>query len=118
MKIALVLASLIGIGGVGVGAYAAANDTYFVDGNELLRYCRTRDQTQAGLCGGFIIGVSDGTTANAGDAGTSFCEPVKATRGLLRDIVVKWLDAHPDDRARPAAESVTRALKEAFPCPK
>ena len=97
-------------------AIAATNTTFFVDGDELLRYSQSRSEIQRGLCNGIIIGVSDGATANAPDAGPGFCEPVKATRGMLQGLVVKWLERHATDRGRPAAELVTRALIDAFPC--
>jgi hypothetical protein len=97
-------------------AIAATNTTFFIDGDELLHYCQSRSEIRRGLCNGIIIGVSDGATANAPDDGTGFCHPVKTTRGMLQSLVVKWLEAHPADRPRPAAKLVMRAFIAAFPC--
>jgi hypothetical protein len=108
------LAALIAL--AGGPALAATNTTFFVDGDELLRYCHSGKEIQRALCNGIIVGVSDGATSNAPDAGTGFCQPVKTTRGMLQSLVVKWLESHPADRSRPAAELITRAFAEAFPC--
>ena len=108
------LAALVALAGGPL--LAATNTTFFVDGDELLRYCHSGREIQRGLCNGIIVGVSDGASSTAPEAGTGFCQPVKTTRGMLQSLVVKWLEAHPADRSRPAAELITRAFIEAFPC--
>src|SRR5438067_1262442 len=95
MKKWAILAALVSL--VGGTAVAATNTTFFVDGDELLRYCQSRNKIQVGMCNGFIVGVSDGSTSNSPDAGTGFCQPVKTTRGVLQSLVVKWLETHPAD---------------------
>ena len=114
MKTWAVLTALVTL--AGGTATAATNTTFFIDGDELLGYCHSRNQIQVGMCNGIIVGVSDGATSSAVDAGTGFCQPVTTTRGMLQSLVVKWLEAHPADRSRPAAELITRAFIEAFPC--
>jgi hypothetical protein len=115
-RIFLAFVVVVAVGGGAAVAMAATNTTFFVDGDELLRYCRSTRELQRGLCNGIIVGVSDGATSSAPDAGTGFCQPVKTTRGMLQTLVVKWLEAHPNDRSRPAAELITRAFIEVFPC--
>jgi len=114
MKTWAVLAALVPM--IGGAAAAATNTTFFMNGEDLLQYCQSRSKVEVGMCSAFIVGVSDGTTSNASYAGTGFCQPVRTTRGALQSLVVTWLAAHPADRPRPAAELITRAFVEAFPC--
>jgi hypothetical protein len=67
------------------GPVLAAND-----GNELLRWCLQPDGTFAnGYCLGYISGIDD-----ALEGGAAVCVPEEVTRGQVRDVVVRYLQAN------------------------
>jgi Rap1a immunity proteins len=81
------------------------------DGNELLRMCNDPNPTNSGFCLGYTNGVSDTLeTFNVA------CLSLGVTTGQVRDIVIKYLRDHPDQRHHNADFLATRALLVAFPC--
>jgi len=62
---------------------------------------------------GFVLGVHDSHEGRG-----EFCSPPKGTVGQIGAVVVKYLNAHPEQWSEPAHTLVLRALKEAFPCPR
>ena len=110
-----------------VGEWASA---YYFDGNELFRWCESwhrqmsfnqdrqtsfnQDWFDGGHCGGYIGGVVD-----AFDTARVFCVPQGETdvkSGQLVEVVKLYLRDHPEMRHLPAADLVTAAIKEKFPC--
>ncbi len=85
----------------------------WVNGNELKKYCSSNSY-ERGICLGFTSAVAN-IVANAG---WRACIPDGVTRGQLRDIMVKFLDDHPEALHLEAASLAARAYEEAFPCPK
>ena len=66
-----------------------------------------------GLCIGFIKGVSNTLSEQRlGD----ICPPDELTNEGLKDVVVTWLQKHPEFLASPAVGAVVSATTEAFPC--
>ena len=87
----------------------------WVNGNELKKYCSSNSY-ERGICLGFTSAVAN-IVANEPVAGWRACIPDGVTRGQLRDIMVKFLDDHPEELHLEAASLAARAYKEAFPCP-
>lgn len=101
----------------------AANDIY--TGNDLLKECRATEP-------GGVIGDGPSALANgAYDAGScmgymkaarflvrgeAICVPAEVTTGQFRDVVIKYVNDHPDQRHRQAVVLTTLATLEAFPC--
>lgn len=87
-------------------------------GNDLLTDCDgpAADEGDKSLCLGYILGVVDGAEGLgiALDLGKLNVPPA-VTAGQLRDIVVRYLTAHPELRHYSAAQLVYIAALEAFP---
>jgi hypothetical protein len=88
-------------------------------GNELLRDC-THDNVKASksFCLGFIAGTWSGALIEGSvyhPDKPNFVIPSEADLRQLRDIVVKFLNGHPEQRHLAAGVLVLLALKEAFP---
>ncbi len=69
-------------------------------GNEMLEMCRGGN-TEQGVCFGYIVGLSDGIAVlqmSLGKHWQPICKPRKVTSHQLRDVVVKYLDDHPEKR--------------------
>jgi endonuclease YncB( thermonuclease family) len=90
------------------------------DGNSLLSTC-TEDPTHAtyshGECLGYIEAVIQ-ILLNGGAVGDwRACLPGNGTIGQAKDVVLKSLRDHPEQRHFAAAGLIAAALHEAFPCP-
>ena len=113
MRAALVAA--VALAGLVAAGEAWAQDLRpFYDGNVLHQYCDAENLLDKQACVGFIAGISEATGGNY--AGYRACIPRTITTGQMRDVVVKLLQAHPEDRHLRAVELVARALADAWPC--
>lgn len=86
----------------------------FDSGNRLYEDCRASNYFNRGYCGGYVIGVVDAVERSG--SGPRICVPEGATKGQLADVVLKYLEDHPERRNRDAGELVPEALHAAFPC--
>ncbi len=86
---------------------------------------------QAGLCGGYVLGVQEGFIASSDLADmvskekgiTSVTKlywdvPADIASEQIVQIVVRYLELNPDMQTRPAVLSVINALRQAFPVAK
>jgi len=67
----------------------------------------------------YIAGVAQ-TLALNDDTETTMLSPCMGkgvTNEQITDVVVKWLDDHPETRDHPAPYLIMEALNKAFPCP-
>jgi hypothetical protein len=108
--------------GLAPGSRAQAFTAQELDdnGNNLLLWCKTGDITSPsanaksatllGLCDGYILGIADTL---------QFLElidrPEEASKQQAVDIVVKYLNDHPETRHKPAHYLVMMALGGAWP---
>jgi len=99
----------------------------FMDGNKLKagldnlqkinRQTATNDDVAIYVhASGYVIGVAD--TYKALGASLVVCLPRNATEGQVGDVVLKYLDDHPEERHHKAATLALTALTLAFPCSK
>ena len=90
----------------------------FQTGNTLLAKCKSEDSYNFGFCLGYIEGVNDAHDALAEGMGVSpVCWlPENVTAGQLEKVVIKHLEAHPEDLHLGASGLVLSALYKAFPC--
>ena len=83
---------------------------------------------QAGLCGGYVLGVQEGFLASSEladigskDKGTPSVTkiywdiPADMESEKIIQIVVRYLEINPDMQNKPAVLSVINALRQAFP---
>lgn len=88
----------------------------YYTGNQLYDECQIEEPM---LCVAYIIGVAD-TVQDAVSAGSLprfVCYNNRVTPQQLKDVVVRYLRAHPETRDRTAPSIIAVALREAFPCP-
>lgn len=110
--------------------------THVMSGNNILAICTLDDPTLAGACAGWVTGASEGfiagaalpfyatgTISTAAQANTAssqtlgFCLPTEVANGQLLDVLVLYLQGHPESRHMPARGLYLIAAQEAFPCP-
>lgn len=112
-------------------------------GNELLDDCREKSDLKAGICLGFVQGYTVGYDAGrrggamferfgdinyqllkdkgpeisaVSDRAAYYCVPSRVTNQQVIDVVLKYLEAHPETRHFEAGSIVASAIHEAFPC--
>jgi hypothetical protein len=85
--------------------------THLQTGNDLLHTCQSDDIFDRGVCGGFVTAASQ-VVQIAGRA--CFVEGMTLEQG--RDVVVHYLNSHPETRHEAAVSLASRALTRAFPC--
>jgi hypothetical protein len=107
---ALVLLSL-------VSASAHAQRVSTTTGNDLLESCESNDFKQA-FCLGYITGVTDldGADGSAFPERRRSCVAENVSNGQVRDVVVKYLKDHPEERHIQASILIVKAMAQAFPC--
>lgn len=110
-----VAVATVAIAVVSIGSPAIAQSQDGLTGNALLRtIC---DRQGESTCLAYIRGVAEGLKVSEGSgAARLFCLPVGGDYGQARDVVVKYLNDHPEQRHYPAAYLVSFALTQAFPC--
>jgi hypothetical protein len=89
-------------------------NTYANTGNRLLEHCLApKGSGLAFGCVSYVDGVAD---TLAGISALK-CVPGEVNVGQMRDVGVRYLQAHPETRHRPAAELLIAAFAEAWPYP-
>jgi hypothetical protein len=85
-------------------------------GNDLLRFCSSREPYQLNFCTGYIEGIRDGLMFAALRLKSEpfFVVPNEAKSDQLKDIVVKYLKDNPETRHKPAGLLIFLALERAF----
>ena len=89
------------------------------NGNHIYSECRSDVQAEEALCIGYIAGVAEVFLAFARDLPESqrpFCTAPGQTVGQLTDVVLKWLDEHPEKRHLNGSDVIALAMAGAFPC--
>ncbi len=91
----------------------------FDTGNRLYEDCRAANYFNRGYCGGYVTGIVD-TIESLQLRGVlpadALCIPDESTKGQLVDVVLKYLEKHPERRHLEAGSLVPEALNRAFPC--
>ena len=115
-RLSLLLATLAWL----VTGHVTSASAWWVEGHQLVEWCRSDDAGQKVLCIGYVLGVADvlDTFSTVGALGlTPVCiDQTGVSPGQLERIVMKYLDTHPEETHRPAMNLVTIALHDVFPC--
>ena len=85
--------------------------TAFETGNSLLKRLSGDPFVDRTFALAYIAGVADHA-----DVTREVCAQPGVQANQLKEIVLKYLKNHPENRHHPAAELVVNALKGAFPC--
>jgi hypothetical protein len=99
-------------------APASAEGTFmFENGATLLQKCENKAPEYALACTAYIVGVVDGIKKDIYlQRAPANCWPNRMEAKQVRDIVVKYLKAYPDQRSFPGSLLVSVALNDAFSC--
>lgn len=94
----------------------ASMPAHALDGKALQNLCQDKeDRMSEALCLGYVTGVTEAVTRVLQSSGV--CAPQGLTPANLKDAVAKYMQAHPQELEKPAANMVWSALVEAWPCP-
>lgn len=107
-----VVSLLFGV--IGFSAPAMAAKTY-VTGKELQRYCLSSLNTDYGYCAGFITGVADVMFIEDIGGKRSCHKPTVRSQELI-DLVLTYMEHHPEVYRNTARSIVVGALSQNFPC--
>jgi hypothetical protein len=99
---------------------------YFQTGNELYTLCNSESYYDKGKCLGYIQGAADLISGLQSSLSTKDHQPMwrmndvcgssNVTSRQVKDVVTLYLRDHPADRDQPAAQLITIALIQTFPC--
>lgn len=103
-----------------IGLAVMMGSLVFLNGGELSAKCASRSAAEQGICGGYIIGVSDmfNKLQSMKVIKTVICLPTNSTQIQIIDATVNYMRKHADSVGSDASVVVSTALIEAFPCPK
>jgi len=99
-----------------VAASTLANSAHAMDGNELYGLCRSSASLEQGMCLGYAVASYGALMDDPKYNGAQICPPAKIARGQIRDVVLKRMQDHPEERHLSARVVIFRALKNAWPC--
>jgi len=85
---------------------------YYETGNDVHAAC---SESVYGFCLGYAAGLADAVYFNLL---SGVCIPNEVQLNQVRDVVIAYLDAHPETRHEPAYYLGRQALIAAWPCPK
>jgi hypothetical protein len=110
------------IGVLSALVYAVPSYGQFLDGNRLFELCDddAPDYKQE-VCLGYVMGVTDVLVSHSDveiEQRIGLCVPQGVGAAQLRDIVVRYLKQHPEERHYAALKTVGAAVRDAFPCAK
>ena len=91
-----------------------AHAQYWATGNDVKEACHSESPFDQGYCLGFAVSVAGVVTDQFGP--WRACYSTGVTSGQLRDVMVKFLDDHPELLHVNAISLPARAFTEAFPC--
>ena len=107
---------------LGLYAMPAEVQAGYYTGNQMLEICESKQIHENG-CLGFYAGVRDtlpllGAFLPASNsARPNVCVPDGVTHFQLRDVAIKYMRAHPEDRHLLASALAMVAYAQAWPCP-
>ncbi len=90
---------------------AAGLQPRLMDGTQLLHACQ--DAADGSFCLGYAAGAYDAYTQAIP---VYSCPPHDVTPAAVRDVVVKYLNEHPERLQPPATHLVSEAMMQGWPC--
>lgn len=101
-------------------AFPAPAYAYFISGNKLYEYCSSStapidEAVKFSSCIGYVQASSDYLTLTEQIRSKPRCYPGDVTTRQLMDIVMKYMNDHPEDRSMPAVMVINLAIATAWP---
>src|SRR5688572_26097475 len=118
MRAKLLVVGVLAIVGVGAPPFASPASAYFLDGDELINHCSATiadERFDPAVCVTYIMGAYDGFMFQRVARNQPRCTPRTLTAGQLREVVVEYLQANPDNRAMDASALVWNAIIGEWP---
>lgn len=85
-------------------------------GQEILERCATSDPFNTSWCLGYVRGLMNGYRWLDAALGTKSCIPETVTLGQLRDTLVAYARANPQDRHRDSMVLMAGMIAKTWPC--
>ena len=90
----------------------------FDTGNDFLAACEhPKDERVNFACTYYVFGVSDGIDFTQRSENSVYCLNPRATMAQERNIVIHFMQAHPERAHTATVALISGALAAAFPCP-
>ena len=118
MRRRILLACLAILAGVSAPPFVAPAHAYFMDGTELLNHCTADvadEKFDPAVCVTYVMGTHDAFMFNRLTRNQPRCTPRTLTAGRLREVVVEFLQDHPELRAMDASALVWNAIIAEWP---
>lgn len=98
---------------------ARAADTLEKSGNAYLEKCGpTAPEVGKLVCWVYVLGFVNGLAADAAASEhKNICVPLEAQSGQLSDVIISYLQSHPDRRHWPTYVLAYIAFRESYACP-
>jgi len=118
MRRKLLCLSLAILAGTSAPPLVSPAGAYFLDGDELTNHCSitTADERfDPAICVTYIMGAYDAYMFQRLARNQPRCTPRTLTAGQLREVVLAYLLAHPDNRQMDASALVWNAIIDKWP---
>ena len=118
MRRKLLTLSLVALAGVSAPPFVAPANAYFLDGDELMNHCSITvpdERFDPAICLTYIMGAYDAYMFQRLTRNQPRCTPQTLTAGKLREVVVAYLQANPDNRSMDASALVWNAIITEWP---
>jgi len=101
---------------LGLACPGPAKAGQFMDGNQLLQLCTSKDPYNGFECTGYVKGVADAFAFQMDAEKRPLCIPARVTARQLIDVTVKWLRDNAPERDYPAVATVGIAIAKTWKC--
>jgi len=118
MRRKLLLLSLVILAGTSAPPLVSPARAYFLDGDELMNHCSVNipdERFDPAICVTYIMGAYDAYMFQRLVRNQPRCAPPTLTAGPLREVVVEYLEDHPDNRGMDASALVWNAIIAEWP---
>jgi hypothetical protein len=100
-----------------VPAQSSREPMTFNTGNDFLGACEHPKDEQANFaCTYYVFGVADGIAFTQQSEKPVYCLASRATMAQERNIVIRFMQTHPERTHTATAALISDALRDAFPC--
>jgi hypothetical protein len=118
MRRTLACLGLVALAASGAPPFASPAGAYFMDGDELMNHCSAKvadERFDPTLCVTYVMGAYDAHMFQRTIRNQTRCTPRTLTAAQLREVVVEYLLANPDNRAMDASALVWNAIITEWP---
>src|SRR5690348_6625352 len=118
MRRTLAYLCLVALGASIAPPFVAPASAHFLDGDDLMNHCSAKvadERFDPSICMSYIMGAYDGFMFQRLVRNQTRCTPRNLTGGQLREVVIDYLLANPDNRQMDASALVWNAIIAKWP---